>query len=111
MSSPGIFSVSKLLVATHENATSRKTVAIQNATKMRQNNRCIMAVAPAPRSRGVAELAQQVAAAMDRGDRRAAIGCIAELAAQVGHVHVDRSVERAERAAEHALRDALLADH
>jgi hypothetical protein len=56
------------------------------------------------------ELPEQITAAMDRRDRRGAVRRIAELAPQVGNMHVDRAVERTERAAEHGLRDALLAD-
>src|SRR5678816_2018245 len=111
MPRPGIFSVSKLLVAIHANASSTTTVASQNAAKMRQKRRRIMrAVNPLlNRSCRLPELPEQITAAMDRRDGRGAVRRIAELAPQVGNMHVDRAVERTERAAEHGLRDALLA--
>src|SRR6476661_8375303 len=109
---PGIFSVSKLLVVIHANASSTTTVASQNAAKMRQKRRRIMrAVNPLlRRSCRLPELPEQIAASMDRRDRRGAVRRIAELAPKIRYVHVDRAVERPERTAEHRLRDALLAD-
>src|SRR5690348_11989750 len=48
MPSPGIFSVSKLLVVIHAKASSTTTVATQNAAKMRQKRRRIMSLFPYP---------------------------------------------------------------
>src|SRR3954471_17327977 len=109
---PGIFSVSKLLVVIHANASSTTTVASQNAAKMRQKRRRIMrSVKPLSRaSRRLANLTEEITAAMDRRDRRAAVRRVAELAPEIRHVHVDRAIERAERTTEHRLGDTLLAD-
>src|SRR5262245_35672165 len=104
---PGIFSVSKLLVVIHANASSTTTVASQNAAKMRQKRRRIMRrVNPLSfASRRLPELTEEITAAVDRRDRRGAVRRIAELAPKIRHVHVDRAVERSERTAEHRLRD------
>src|SRR5690242_18005897 len=109
---PGIFSLSKLLVVIHANASSTTTVASQNAAKMRQKRRRIMRAVNAllRRSCRLPELPEEIAAPVDRRDRRGAVRRVAELAPEIGDMHVDRAVERPERAAEHRLRNALLAD-
>src|SRR5574337_1211359 len=92
------------------NATRTATVATQTATKTRQNSRRISAPPDRTPPRGgdsrtfrAAETQQQVAAAVHGGDRGCLRTDLAELAPQIGDVHVDRTVERPERTAEHGL--------